>query len=77
MIDHFEQHLLERIDEAEAAIAKYIAAVEYDDYLTLQFIDTDPATAQIYQDWKRFNQDKVTLFKAELQTLQKIGRAHV
>jgi hypothetical protein len=69
-MDYLVKHLDERIQETEEAIAKYSNAVARDERFIIEFSETSPETAQIYRDWKIFNQEKVDYFQEVLQDLQ-------
>ena len=70
VIDCLLDHLNNRIQETEEAIAKWTAAIERDDDFIVEFSVSDPEVAQIYRDWKVFDQDKETLFQGVLHTLK-------
>jgi hypothetical protein len=61
--DYQELHLIESITDAKEAIAKYTGRAEQDQEFITEFQETDPATAEIYRNWKVFNLEKVSYFQ--------------
>lgn len=69
-MDHLLLHLTNRIQETEEAIIKWTSAVKRDNDFIAEFTETDPNVAQIYREWKAFDQEKVDYFQDVMIDLQ-------
>lgn len=69
-MDHLLLHLNNRVQETEEALIKWTLAVKWDDDFIAEFSETDPDVAQVYRDWKAFDQEKVDYFQDAMIDLQ-------
>ena len=68
-MDHRRQFFTDSIDQAKEAIARYTNSAEQDEAFVQEFKTTDPAIAEIYRGWKKFNLDKIALLRSRMTEL--------